>query len=158
MGFNKQQQGWYRPIVESAWQAHAAASSLDPKDKTARAAWYQDQLLTCVGVTSTSPLDQSRDFDRAIAHFESLLDSDTYWQEKAESGDYRRICWAVFAKSGPYKIDQTDITPQYLREIAQQAFRMQQPPQLSSLCKDSLIVVIKALAIHAGRRRESTKR
>ncbi|HRQ87827.1 MAG TPA: hypothetical protein PLA50_03455 [Bacteroidia bacterium] len=147
MSFSKAQQGKFRPLVAAAWNAVAE----NPKDKARYRAWYESELMTCVGVASTIPLDQGRDFDVAAAHFEALADDgSTYWQQRAEEGDFRRICHAVF-KGAPPVIDGKRIAPDYVRGIAAQAFKLPDFPALRTLSKPRLKFVIKALAIHAKR-------
>lgn len=157
MGFKRRQQPIYRPLVAAAWAAHARAETLDPDDAAARRLWYESQLLACVGVTSTVPLDAARDFDCAAAHFESLADDGRYyWQQRAETGDHRRILRAVFGPrhcdpANPPEIAGTQFTARYCSGIARQALNVPEPPLLRTLSKPQLKAVIRAIAIHARR-------
>lgn len=151
MPFTKQQQGKYRPIVERAWQTHARESGIDPKSPAARRSWYENELLAAVGLNSTVALDQGRDFDQAIAHFEAIADDgETYWQNKVESGDLRRILWTVFKKERP-EIEGTRIDADYIGELASQMFRSKNPPPLRTLKKSQLTAITRALIIHRKR-------
>jgi hypothetical protein len=152
MPFTKSQQGKFRPVVERAWQHHARSAGIDPKSPQIRRAWYEDQLLRSTGFTSTNGLDHGRDFDVAIAHFERLADDgETYWQNRAESGDLRRVLWNVFGKSRP-EIDGEPVTLPYLQAIAQQMLRLDAPPLLRDLRKTDLNGLTRALSIYARRR------
>lgn len=151
MSFSKPQQGHFRPLVSAAWSVRCRESGADPRDAAAKDAWYREQLLTCTGLPSTSALDGGADFDAAMQHFEALADAGTYWAQRAESGNFRRIIHAVF-RGRPAVIDGDPVTPAYLCGIAQQALRLDSPPALRSLSKDHLKTIVRALNIHRRRR------
>lgn len=152
MGFTKPQQGRYRKLVESAWQTHARREALDPKSAPLRRAWYEDQLRTCVGYSSTVPCDQSRDFDVAIAHFEYLADNgETYWQQRAQAGDIRRILHIVFPGNAPRIIAGQTIDAAYCLAIAEQMYQTEFPGGLRTLRKDQIKEIIRRLMIHKKR-------
>jgi hypothetical protein len=151
MPFTRPQQGKFRPLADAAWKAHASVAALDPKDKRAKDAWYREQLITTTGFSTTSALDSGRDFDVLMAHFESIIDDgSTYWQARADAGDFNRIIWSVFRKKPPV-IAGEKITPAYLSGIAKQSLRLHTAPALRTLNKDQLKIVTTALAIHANR-------
>ena len=151
MPFNRQQQGKYRPLVEAAWQTHSRSFGIAPKDRSARDAWYRKILVEATGFDTTSALDQGRDFDALMWRFEEIADEGgSYWQNRAEVGDFRRICYAVFGKYA-WQIGDTPITAAYLSGIAKQSLRLPEAPTLRSLSKHSLKVVIRSLAIHRKR-------
>ena len=153
MAFTKAQQGKFRPLVERAWQHHARSSGIDPKSAPARRAWYESELARATGFLSTNALDHGRDFDVAIAHFERLADDgSTYWQQRAEAGDLRRVLFNVFGKSSPV-IEGVQVDAAYLRGIARQALQLDHLPRLQDLRKTDLNTVTRAVAIHARRAR-----
>ena len=158
-GFTRSQHGKYRPIVEAAWQRHAAAENIDPKSASERRSWYEGQLLAATGFSSTTALDAGRDFDAAIAHFEALADNgETYWQQRVETSDLRRILYDVFPDQRgkkiddeAYQIDGVQITARYCEEIAAQMLSLESPKPLRMLSKDILIAVKRRLIIHRKR-------
>lgn len=151
MSFSRSQQADFRPLVDEAWKAVAPTLPADPKDKVDHRIWYEAQLMACVGTTTTVPLDRGRDYDFAMDHFERLADNgSTKWQQRADRGDFERICYSVFGK-GRREIAGEPVTPGYLSGIAKQALRLPDPPALRTLSKPQLKIVTKALAIHANR-------
>jgi hypothetical protein len=151
MAWNRQQQGKYRPLVEAAWQTHSRANQIDQKDKETKGRWYREILLAATGFDTTSALDAGRDFEALMWRFEEIADDgSTYWQQRAEAGDFRRVCYAVFYKA-PWKINDQPVTAAYLSGIAQQSLRLSAPPHLRTLTKGQLKTVIIALNAHRNR-------
>lgn len=147
MSFSRSQQPEFRRLVRAAF----AASALPAAQQRA---WYEAELLACVGVSSTVPLDRGRDYDVAMAHFEALADNgQTTWQHRAETGDHRRICHAVFGPAESWAIDGVPVTSAYLSGIARQALQLDHSPALRTLDKPSLAAVVRSLSIHLRRRR-----
>lgn len=151
MPFTRAQQGRYRPLLDDAWKAAARDSGVDPKDKPARESWYRRLLAETVGLTSTVACDAGRDFDIIMARLEEIADTGTYWQHRAETGDFNRICWVVFKKE-PRILDGQPVTLAYVCGIAKQALRLPAPPALRTLSKGHLKILTTALAIHRRRR------
>lgn len=151
MAWNRQLQGLYRPLVEEAWQTHTRANAINPKDEDTKRQWYREILLAATGFDTTIALDAGRDFEALMWRFEQIADNgSTYWQQRAEAGDFRRVCYAVFRKA-PWKICDQPITAAYLSGIAQQSLRLAEPPHLRSLTKGQLKTVIIALNAHRNR-------
>lgn len=151
-GFTRSQQGKYRPLVASAWKAHADAEGIDSSDKEKRRAWYVDQLAHVVGVTSTKACDRGRDFDALCAHFEALSDDgSTYWQQRAADGELRRILNNVFAPHEPHCIGDREVDETYCRAIAKQSLQTEDLPHLHHLSKPELQVVTRSLKIAKNR-------
>lgn len=152
MSFTRRQQGKYRPLVESAWQRHAAEKSLDPKSAAERRSWYERELRHCVGFASTVPCDNTRDFDALMAHFEALADDgSTYWQQRLVQSDMRRIHYTVFGNRPPFAIDGRTIDESYCLGIAEQMKQEKIPGGLSTLRKDDITAIIQRLLIHRNR-------
>jgi hypothetical protein len=148
MAFSRTQQPEYRRLVDAAWAAAGLPSSQ-------RRAWYEEQLLSCVGVSSTIPLDKARDYDVACAWFEALADNGDYkWQARAETGDHARILSAALNHRDPKNpphLQGAPLTPEYCSAIAQQSLRLPAPPPLRTLSKQQLQTVIRAIAIQHRR-------
>jgi hypothetical protein len=74
MGFSRGQQPEFRGLVKQAWAEHCRAEGLDGKHSSQRA-WYEAELLISTGHSTTTACDAGRDYDDAMAHFETLAQS-----------------------------------------------------------------------------------
>ena len=143
------QQGLFRPLVSRAWQSHCRRHGLDAADRTAQRAWYETQLLEACEVRSSSDLDQKRDFEAAMEHFEAIVGDSIYWAMRRHRGDARRIAFQIRGLCEEHEIDES-----YMRGIARQALHLGHDaalPELGTLTPEELITIIRALKIHLRR-------
>jgi len=113
MSFTRPQQGLFRPMVAKAWQSHCKGNALDARDKAAQDAWYRAELLTCLGRDTTKNADPGRDFELAMAHFETFIFGELYWNLRIMQGDTRRIVHAIQKTCEQYDFDDA-----YARAVA----------------------------------------
>jgi hypothetical protein len=145
MSFSKKQQGQYRPLVLKAWQAHCKANALALNHPSKRA-WYEAELMTATGKSSTAACDAKRDFEQAMAHFEGLCGDSIYWNTRIYGADARRILHEVQTLCRDY-----DVPEQYLREIARRTLRRDLPPDLAELEYSELVNIVISLKRHVRR-------
>jgi hypothetical protein len=79
MSFSRAQQRIYGALVHKAWLLHCEAARIETghgKNREAYVeahdAWYKAQLREGLGVEAAAILNNKRDFERAMAHFERL--------------------------------------------------------------------------------------
>lgn len=94
-GFDRGQQGIYRPLVQAAWEVKCRELGQVKTDKGTFDAWRKSELACATGKESTVDCGRDRDFEKACAHFEALVGEDFYWQNKLESGDENRLTWRL---------------------------------------------------------------
>lgn len=68
----REQQGVYRPLVNTAWVEHCKLTGTSPNNKPAYDLWYRDQVHSAIGVWSTRDADPGRDFSRLLDRFKLL--------------------------------------------------------------------------------------
>ena len=135
-------------MVLKAWNAHCDANPpLVSKDKTARDLWYREELQAAFGVDTSSGLDQRRDFEKAMAHFEAVIGGGIYWNLRVFKGDARRILHEINRVATGHEIDDD-----YMRRIARQALRTSELPELVNLSEEQLLIVLRALRIYVRRK------
>ena len=155
MSFSPRQQGPFRALVKSAWDAHCKASAIPvrPWRKTDAEAdtWYRDQLRECLGTETTAACDRGRDYDTVMAHFEALIGESYEWQWRRFRGDKTRIVHAIQSECLAYDVDED-----YMRGIARQALQTDDLPELHNMPEDMLRILLFALVKHLRRcRREA---
>jgi len=111
--FTPAQQGKFRPMVSAAWQSHCNGNAMEPRDKSARETWYRAELVNCLGCDTTKNADTGRDFEIAMAHFETFIFGESYWNFRIMQGDTRRLLHSVQEICAKNAIDD-----QYARAIA----------------------------------------
>jgi len=111
--FTPAQQGKFRPMVSAAWQSHCNGNALEPRDKAARETWYRAELVACLGCDTTKNADTGRDFEIAMAHFETFIFGESYWNFRIMQDDTRRLLHSVQEICAKNTIDD-----QYARAIA----------------------------------------
>ncbi len=110
MSFSHAQQRIYGALVHKAWLLHCEADGIETgpcKNReeyvAAHDSWYAEQLAGGLGAGATAILNNKRDFERAMAHFERVaaLESricatsknrGTTGEEAAAAGGRGRIC------------------------------------------------------------------
>jgi len=137
-------------MVAGAWAIHCRDTSQDRSDRAARDAWYRAELIECLGKDSTKTASATRDFEAAMAHFESIFGDSIYWQMAQFRGDARRVLHELDAICERHNIDED-----YLRRIARVALKFDAPPQLIDLTPDQLLIILRAARIHARRQKRS---
>jgi hypothetical protein len=121
MSFSKKQQGYYRPMVASAWERHCQMNGIRPAppfaddDERCRT-WYEDELENATGKRTSKDCDMKRDFEEAMAHFESIVGEGTYWFERLYGADARRIAHNIRELCQEFDVDED-----YMRRIARRA-------------------------------------
>jgi hypothetical protein len=113
MSFTPGQQGKFRPMVAKAWQSHCKGNALDPRDKAAREDWYRGELLACLGRDTTKDANTGRDFDIVMAHFETFIFGECYWNLKIAQGETRRMLHTIHSIAEQYDFDDA-----YARSVA----------------------------------------
>ena len=113
MSFTRPQQGLFRPMVAKAWQAHCKCCALDPRNRAAQDAWYRSELLESLGRDSTKDANPARDFETVMAHFETFIFGELYWNLRIMQGDTRRILHAIQTTCDQYQCDDA-----YARAVA----------------------------------------
>ncbi len=145
-GFTKAQHGLFRPMVADAWKAYCShtPSALQAVDKAAaHRAWYEAELREATGKPSTTLCDPKRDFEHAMAHFETIVGNAIYWNLRAGGGDARRIAWNIREICRANEVDE-----QYMQGVARRMLRLSdhQPlPELGLLQYQELIIIMGEL-------------
>lgn len=151
MSFSRRQQGHFQPLKQRAWLAVCRREQIDPQDKAAARAWYEQELFYATRHTSTTECDGKRDFEYAMAHFEALADESIYWQMRKHGGDKRRIIHEIRQLSEGAWPFQRHIAPDfdcpedYLRAIARQALKRDDLPELHDLDAEALLIILISL-------------
>ena len=116
--FTATQQRAYRAIVARAWKNHRSATD----HTTAPDQWVRDNLARATGKRTTQTCDPSRDFERAMRHFEEIAGDDIQWAMRTHGADRRRIlhnCRDAIAKlQKTDKLNKIDWNDDYLLTIA----------------------------------------
>lgn len=151
MGFNRAQQGEFRPLEKAAWQLHCSRCGLSASDKAAYKDWYRTELEKATGRRSTSDCNGGRHFEKACAHFEALADYGIEYQLRLIRGDLRRIRYAANQVNGAWARQfQTDAELEsYVRGIVARAFG--QPTDLHLLTDDQVSTVTQIVRVDANR-------
>lgn len=68
----REQQGVYRPLVNTAWVEHCKLTGQAPNNKPDHDAWYRDQVHSAIGVWSTREANPERDFNPLLERFKLL--------------------------------------------------------------------------------------
>lgn len=159
MSFSRPQQGLFRPLLASAWQAMCKHEGLDPTARCrsgkrcgacAFCEWYEAELREAVGVASTVDLDVKRDFERVMRHFAEIA-GDLYWMTRIDGADARRLQANVRAVCA-----QRDFDEDYIRGGAKKALKLEELPQLEDLTYEQLATVLSALKSKARHFRDWT--
>lgn len=156
MSFTRKQQGHFRTLVEQAWTKIAKADGLNPKDATAKRGWYETQLEIATGKRTTKECDARRDFEAAMAHFETLVGDSFYWNHRVYGADHRRLIHVIRELCADADVDE-----EYMRGIARRALSRDLPPDLAELTYDELALILISLKTHFRRqekRGQSTDR
>lgn len=90
MAFSSGQQAYYRPLVKRAFLIDCMSGGVSPNTKGLYKAWYEEQLLECLGMSSTSKCNRTTDFETVMLHF-AIIAEDQYWIDRATCGDERRL-------------------------------------------------------------------
>ena len=93
-GFNRRQQGIYRPMLNKAWLAHCQATGCFPNAKADKDAWYRANLMQCIGENTTARCNKAEDFDLVIRHFATLA-GDDYWPIRVADSPERRFRFLI---------------------------------------------------------------
>jgi len=152
MSFSRAQQGIFRPLLQRAWEVHCRRNAGCASDRAARDIWYRGELLAEFGVDSTRDMTQTRDFEQVMAHFESITGDSLTWGLRIFDGDSRRILHEVDKITKKHGWD-----GDYLRRIARQALRRNDLPELHTLPREELLVIVRAAKIHAKRRKDKVR-
>jgi hypothetical protein len=158
LGFTKAQHGKFRPMVEKAWTKYIASLPLMLRDRAEYRGWYEDELRTATGKTSTTACDPKRDFEDAMEHFERLADDGIYWALRKYGADARRIAHNIREVCGSHEVDED-----YMRGIARRALKLRETdplPELASLSYEQLRVImgeLKRFLTRGGRPRVHQK-
>lgn len=145
-GFTRKQQGVFRPMVLAAWQRHCRldSSALQAADKAAaRRAWYEAELEAATGQTTSAKLDPKRDFEAAMAHFETEAGAGIDWNLRVYGADARRIAFNIREICQANEVDED-----YMRGMARRSLRLGEfdpLPELASLEYEQLIILMGEL-------------
>lgn len=166
-GFSRKQHGYFRPMVAAAWEAHckrqaapAAQLQLLPADHPQSGAaaameksrltetqrsWYEENLEAACGKGkhTTTVCDPKRDFEHAMAHFESIARNGIYWNMRIHGGDARRIAWNIGEICRKH-----DVEEHYMRGClrnALQLFHHDPLPRLEDVPYAVLIIIMGEL-------------
>lgn len=156
MSFSRAQQPELRQLVGLAWVAHCRAEGIKPADRCrgskrcgecAFCAWYEGELEAATGHRSTTDCNAGRDYDFAMAQFEEIWGGSIKWQMKKYSGDAKRILHELQGVAGGHQVDED-----YLRAAAKRSLRMAVAPELHTLSRERLIMVMGEVKRHLRRR------
>lgn len=150
MGFSRAQHGLFRPLVIKAWQVHCKANAMNARDLAAKNAWYREELRTASGKTSSADLDQTRAFEKVMAHFEAIAGDSIHWQMRLFRGNARRILHQINQISREHDLDED-----YLRAIAKQALQTDFTPELHDLRPETLLTILNAARVYVRRHLKS---
>lgn len=136
MSFSRPQQPEFRSLVLHAWQAHCRAEGIPATPKPDRS-WYEQELFFSTGQHSTADCNAGRDYDRAMAHFESIAGGSIKWQMRIHTGDAVRLLHELRREVEAYDIDED-----YLRGVARRMLRTEHLPELERLTREQLILIL----------------
>ena len=153
MSFSRKQQILFRPLVLVAWKRGNPLTPYRSTDAACRA-WYEEELHAACEKHSTLDCDPKRDFERVMAHFESVSGGSPgknpfYWNERIFGGDKRRIIHEVQKICRDFDCDEL-----YMRGIARRSIGLtdEDPlPMLDSLSYEENLVVMRAIKIEVAR-------
>ncbi len=97
MSFTARQQGYYRPLKERAWLAHASRNNLHPNSRFAQDQWYRCLLLDAAGIYSTKEANQTGDFDCIMLAMAEIA-GDEYWIKRMAGAAERRWRYMIAQK------------------------------------------------------------
>lgn len=146
MSFSRAQQPAWQKMLDEAWAAHllSQGEAQVPRCKCkvrgsdcGCCRWYLQELFFATGQHSTSECNAGRDYDRAMAHFESIAGNGIKWAMKIHSGDANRLLHELRATVGGYEIDED-----YLRGVARQMLQTEELPELEKLSRKQLILIL----------------
>ncbi len=136
MSFSRRQQPEWQALIRAAWSAHCLAETTTVAPKFDRS-WYEQELFAATGHYSSADCNSGRDYELAMAHFEVIAGNSIKWQMKAHSGDARRILHELRESVGEHEIDED-----YLRGVAKRMLRLTYLPQLETLSRQQLIIIL----------------
>lgn len=142
-GFTPGQQRHYRGVVGDAWTRYCELNRLPLTpaidDNKPYRAWYETELKYCTGKTSTAHCNRKRDFDQAMAHFESIAENGIYWQTRIYGADARRIAWNIRDLVAANEVDED-----YMRGMARRMLRLGDDCPLPALeqMEDAQLIII----------------
>jgi hypothetical protein len=147
-GFTPGQHGHFRPLVEQAWNRHCKLAKLPPspadkKKNPAFREWYEDELEIATGKKSTEHCNRKRDFTRAMAHFETIVEESIYWQTRLYGDDARRIAWNIRDIVAANEVDED-----YMRAMARRMLRLGDDcplPPLDQMEDEQLVIIMGEL-------------
>lgn len=145
-GFTRKQQGVFRPMVLAAWNRHCSLhpEALQAADKAAaKRAWYEAELEAATGEATSARLDPKRDFEAAMAHFETEAGAGIYWNLRVYGADARRIAHNIRELCQAHEVDED-----YMRGMARRSLGLSEfdpLPELASLKYSQLIVLMGEL-------------
>lgn len=136
MSFSRAQQPAWQKMIAAAWSEHCRAEGVEATPKPDRS-WYEQELFFATGQHSTADCNAGRDYDRAMAHFESITGGSIKWQMKLHSGDAVRLLHELRSEVAGHEIDED-----YLRGVARRMLRTEHLPELSKLTREQLILIL----------------
>lgn len=150
MSFSRAQQPAWQAMIKRAWAAHCLAEGINPVPPKWDRDWYEQELYYAVKTTSTSDCNAGRDYDLAMAHFESIAGESIKWQMRVHSGDARRLLHELSEITEDHGIDED-----YLRGVARQMLKVDHLPELSKLTKPQLVLILGEVKRHVRRNLKS---
>ncbi len=151
MSFSGAQQRDLRRELPWAWQAFCQREGIGTSaaGKCLRGArcklpgcafcgWYVRTLEAATGCSSTTECDKGRDFERFMAALEGIHGRSARWNLLRQSGDARRIFWALKRWPG-HGMDEI-----YLRRIAAKVCCLPGLPELADLDNTQIALVTAA--------------
>ncbi len=146
MSFSRAQQPEFRKLVKLAWAAHCRMESLAETDKAGERAWYEAQLFEATGNSTSRACNAGRDYDRAMAHFETVAGSGVKWNLRLFGGDAKRILHQLREVSDEHQLDE-----EYLRGVARRMLNREYLPELHTLSRETLITILGEVKRHIRR-------
>lgn len=160
-GFSPGQQPEFRQLIAAAWAFHLKEEPAATKCRGKRCRqcdyceWYVAALQAACGKTSTTACNRGRDYDRVMAHFETLGCAGIRWQMRVHDGDARRILFNLREAQADHAL-----TEEYLQGVARRMLKRQDLPELEHLTAEHLIIILGEVKRHLRRKakRESKTR
>lgn len=160
MSFSRAQQPGFRDMLNAAWAVVCREWPAAMRCKGKRCgechfcAWYEGELLEATGHSSTTECNAGRDYDFAMAHFEAIAGAGIIWQMRVHTGDAKRILFQLGEVKADHGLDEA-----YLRACAKRALKAATAPELSTLSKPQLVLIlgeVKRSLRRAVKREEAT--
>jgi DNA primase large subunit len=138
---------FFRPMVDKAWKAHCDRECITESTTASKDGWYRAELKKVFGVDTTKRLNKSKDFDRAMAHFEELADEGIVWQVKLLQGDAVRARYQLEEMAKLLRLD----------EVYLSTMREQMGIPAGPLSVEQAVRLRVALLYHVRRRQARAK-